>query len=112
MTALTDVPVAARAPRSVSWSRPLIYAIALIVVGLTAIPVIYVILGGFRSNGQLVNHPAGLPSPWVWENYQRVLQSSAFWHQVLNSTIVALGGTIAVVTLGIMAAFVLARYSF
>jgi raffinose/stachyose/melibiose transport system permease protein len=112
MTALIDAPVAAPAPRSVSWSRPLIYAAALIVVGLTIIPVVYVVLGGFRSNGQLVNDPAGLPSPWIWENYQRVLESSAFWHQVLNSTIVALGGTIAVVVLGIMAAFPLARYNF
>lgn len=112
MTTITDAPVAARAPRSVSWSRPLVYAAALIVVGVTAIPIVYVILGGFRSNGQLVNDPAGLPSPWVFENYQRVITSSAFWREVLNSTLVALGGTIAVVILGIMAAFVLARYNF
>ncbi len=37
---------------------------------------------------------------------------ACFWRQVLNSTIVALATTIGVVALGLMAAYVLARYRF
>jgi raffinose/stachyose/melibiose transport system permease protein len=112
MATLTDTPVAARAPRTVRLAKPLIYVVTLVIVGLTAIPVIYVVLGGFRSNGQLVNDPAGLPDPWIFTNYSNVLSAPAFWHQVLNSTLVALATTLGVVILGVMAAFVLARYQF
>jgi raffinose/stachyose/melibiose transport system permease protein len=41
-----------------------------------------------------------------------VLGSVAFWTQVLNSTIVAAGTTLGAVVLGVMAAFVIARYDF
>jgi raffinose/stachyose/melibiose transport system permease protein len=74
--------------------------------------VLYVVLGGFRTTGQLTNHPNSLPNPWVLTNYSDVLTSGSFWRQVRNSTMVALVTTAGVVTLGMMAAFVLARYDF
>jgi raffinose/stachyose/melibiose transport system permease protein len=112
MTAVLRVPVPSNRRRNVSWGNPLAYAIALAVAAVAIVPVIYVVVGGFRSNGQLAAHPAGWPSPWIFSNYQRVLGSGDFWHQVLNSTLTALGTTIGVVVLGVMAAFVLARYDF
>ena len=30
---------------------------------------LYVILGGFRTTPQIAADPAGLPDPWVWDNY-------------------------------------------
>jgi raffinose/stachyose/melibiose transport system permease protein len=75
-------------------------------------PVVYVILGGFRTTGQLAADPAGLPSPWVWSTYGNVITQSRFWDEVLNSTVIALSTTLGVVTLGVCAAFVLARYRF
>lgn len=86
--------------------------VALVVAGLTLVPVVYVILGGFRSTGQLASDPVALPSPWIFTNYSNVLTSSDFWGQVLNSTIVGAATTGLVVLLGVMAAFVLARYDF
>jgi len=109
--ATTD-PRGAPRRRPVRWSGPLVYALALAVVAVTAVPVVYVILGGFRSNGQLAAHPVGWPSPWITDNYVRVLTSSAFWSQVLASTVTALVATGGVVALGVGAAFVLARYQF
>jgi raffinose/stachyose/melibiose transport system permease protein len=41
-----------------------------------------------------------------------VLTQSAFWQQVFNSTLIAASTTLGVVTLGVCAAFVLARYRF
>jgi raffinose/stachyose/melibiose transport system permease protein len=98
--------------RPASGNNPLIYVIALAVGAVALGPVIYVILGGFRSNGQLAARPVGLPSPWIFSNYQSVLASSSFWNQVLNSTLTALGTTAGVVALGVMATYVLARYEF
>jgi len=94
------------------WTNPLVYVIALAVGAVAIGPVIYVVLGGFRSNGQLAARPAGLPSPWIFSNYRSVLTSGDFWHQVSDSTLTALGTTAGVVALGVTATFVLARYDF
>lgn len=101
-----------RRKRLFSPRQPLIYLVALVVAAITIVPVVYVVLGGFRTNGQVSAHPVGWPSPWITANYLDVLSSSSFWSQVANSTIVAVGTTAMVVTLGVMAAFVLARYEF
>ncbi|GAA3726048.1 carbohydrate ABC transporter permease [Plantactinospora mayteni] len=98
--------------RPVSWGSPLTYALALAVAAVSIAPVVYVIVGGFRTTPQIVADPAGLPDPWVWDNYVRVLTQSDFWGQALNSAVIALGTTLGVVVLGVCAAFVLARYTF
>ncbi|WP_210479636.1 carbohydrate ABC transporter permease [Naasia sp. SYSU D00948] len=100
------------AGRRFDWSSPFVYVIALIVVGISVVPVLYVILGGFRSNAQLNADPAGLPSPWILNNYGSVLTAGTFWQQVANSTLTALATTAGVVIIGVMAAFVIARYNF
>lgn len=95
-----------------SQSNPAIYAGALALIGLMLGPVIYIIIGGFRTNSQITVDPAGLPNPWVIENYLDVLAGETFWRQVGNSTIVAVATTLGIVTLGVMASYVLARYRF
>jgi raffinose/stachyose/melibiose transport system permease protein len=94
------------------WGQPFVYLIALIIVGITIVPVLYVVINGFRTTAQLNAEPAALPDPWILTNYANVLGSASFWTQVLNSTIAALGTTLGVVLLGVMAAFVIARYEF
>ncbi len=75
-------------------------------------PVVYIILGGFRTNSQITKNPAGLPHPWEAGNYLEVLKGGVFWQEVGNSTIAAVGTTVGVVVLGLMASYVLARYRF
>ena len=110
--AVNSVPAPSPGRRPVQWSSPLTYAIALAVAAVSIAPVVYVIVGGFRTTPQIVNDPAGLPDPWVWDNYYRVLTQSDFWRQAFNSAVIALGTTLGVVVLGMAAAFVLARYTF
>ena len=110
--AVNSVPAPSAGRRPVQWSTPLTYALALAVAAVSIAPVVYVIVGGFRTTPQIVNDPAGLPDPWVWDNYYRVLTQSDFWKQAFNSAVVALGTTLGVVVLGMAAAFVLARYTF
>ena len=94
------------------WGQPFVYLVALILVGITIVPVLYVVINGFRTTGQLNAEPAAFPDPWIFTNYGNVLGSASFWTQVMNSTIAALGTTLGVVLLGVMAAFVIARYEF
>jgi raffinose/stachyose/melibiose transport system permease protein len=92
--------------------RPIVYLAALLLIGVMLGPVVYIIIGGFRTNSQITVDPAGWPHPWQIGNYVDVLTSEAFWRQVGNSTIVAVATTVGVVALGVMASYVLARYRF
>ncbi|GIF66724.1 sugar ABC transporter permease [Asanoa ishikariensis] len=105
--------LARRRPRKKSgWGNPIVYLAALLLIGLMLGPVLYIILGGFRTNSQITVDPAGLPNPWVFSNYTEVMTSETFWRQATNSTIVAVTTTVGIVVLGVMASYVLARYRF
>jgi raffinose/stachyose/melibiose transport system permease protein len=107
-----STPARRRARRNRRWGSPIVYLAALLLIGLMLGPVLYIILGGFRTNSQITVDPAALPNPWEFGNYTDVLASDTFWRQVTNSTIAAVATTVGVVVLGVMASYVLARYRF
>jgi len=109
---MTSATVPATGKPRFDWAQPFVYLVALVVVAVTVAPVVYVVLNGFRSTAQINRDPSGWPTPWVWDNYAGVLGNEMFWTQFLNSTIVAVATTAGVVVLGVMAAFVIARYDF
>jgi raffinose/stachyose/melibiose transport system permease protein len=86
--------------------------VGLVGIALTLGPILYLIIGGFRTQQNLTTNPTGLPDPWMWSNYIDILKEGTFWRQALNSLIVALGTTAGVVLFGTMAAYPLARYRF
>ncbi|MGZ8514368.1 MAG: carbohydrate ABC transporter permease [Candidatus Limnocylindrales bacterium] len=92
------------------------YGVMIVVAAVILFPIGYAILGGFKSNGQLVGDPGSiLPSPWVFSNYTDVLfgpNSGEFWGEVLNSLIVAVIAVTATVVPASLAAFVFARIAF
>jgi raffinose/stachyose/melibiose transport system permease protein len=109
---LSDHTLAPSTRRRVRLDRLSLYVVALIVLGLIVLPLTFSVLGGFRSNKQLVEEPVGLPDPWVLSNYTGILTSSTFWRQVWNSTLIAMIATLVVLPAASMAAFVMARYPF
>jgi len=92
--------------------RALIYAVALILAAIVIVPLLYVILGGFRTTGQIAAQPVGLPNPWNLGNYTEIAGSGSFWLLVANSMVIALVATALVVATGALAAFPLARFEF
>ena len=92
--------------------NPGVWFVALVVIALMLGPVIYIIIGGFRTNSEITTDPAGFPSVWNVNNYLDVLAGGVFWQQVFNSTIVAVTTSVGAVALGLMASYVLARYTF
>jgi raffinose/stachyose/melibiose transport system permease protein len=94
------------------WGSPFVYLVALLLIAGSLSPVVYIVLGGFRTNSQITISPAGLPNPWVSSHYIDVLNSVTFWGEFANSTIVATVSTIGVVLLGVMVSYVIARYDF
>ncbi|CAN5129939.1 carbohydrate ABC transporter permease [soil metagenome] len=116
---MSSATIAAAAPgssirrrRRLSAMTPMIYFVALLLVGVTLVPIGYIILGGFRTNSEITVDPAAFPTTWQGVNYLQVLGSGVFWREVANSTIAAVTTTFFVVALGLMASFVLARYNF
>jgi raffinose/stachyose/melibiose transport system permease protein len=95
-----------------SATRPAAYALALAVAATVVVPVVYVVLGGFRTTGQVAAQPVALPDPWVFANYGEVLRSGSFWRQVGISLLIAVLATGATVALGAGAAYGLSRYAF
>lgn len=92
------------------------YGILIAVALLILVPIAFAILGGFKSNNQLVGDPGSvIPSPWVVSNYTDVLfgaNSGAFWQEISNSLIVAVVAVAATVVPGSLAAFAFARIAF
>jgi raffinose/stachyose/melibiose transport system permease protein len=93
-------------------TMPASYLVIAIVLAITLVPMLYLIIGGFRSTAQINQSPSGLPHPWVWSNYRGVLASSMFWEALGNSAVIAVIATGLALVLGTMAAFALSRYSF
>lgn len=103
---------AARPRRRNSPGTPFAYLAGIVVIGITVVPLLFVVLGGFRTNAQLNYDPAGMPHPWVMANYVAVLTSSTFWTYLYNSLVIAVIATAAAMVLGAMAGFALSRYRF
>jgi raffinose/stachyose/melibiose transport system permease protein len=91
---------------------PIGYLVAVAVSLFTVAPLVYVVIGGFRSTGQLAADPLALPHPWETGNYTGILKTGFFWRMVLNSTLIAVTVTLLVVLTGALAAFALSRYAF
>lgn len=91
---------------------PISYLVALAIVGVTLVPLLFVVLGGFRTTAQINASPTGLPHPWVWGNYKAILTSASFWQNLGNSALISTVATALAVGLGSMAAFALSRYEF
>ncbi len=98
--------------RRISPLTPVTYLIALLLVGITVIPLLFVFVDGAKTNAQINASATGVPHPWVWTKYANVITSSAFWQPLINSAIVAVIATGLVLVLGSMAGFALSRYDF
>lgn len=116
MTAVTatsaPAPAPARRRRAFDWGQPWVYLVALVAGAVSVGPVAYIWVNGFRTTADINRDPGAWPDPWTVDNYVRVLTSERFWGSVFSSTLIAAGTTLGVVTLGVLAAFAIARYDF
>jgi raffinose/stachyose/melibiose transport system permease protein len=99
-----------RRPRRLSSLFTLIAVIA--IVGVTVVPLLFVVIDGFRSSADINQAPVGLPHPWQWGNYTSVLASGSFWRFLANSALIAGIATALTLAFGSSAAFALSRYAF
>lgn len=91
---------------------PATYLVALVILGVTVVPLLFVVVDGFRTNADINSAPVGVPNPGTLANYASVLGSAPFWEFIGNSALIAAVATALAVGLGSMAAFALSRYQF
>jgi raffinose/stachyose/melibiose transport system permease protein len=113
----TDTTVGvARRVAVVSLTRVVSVVVLILVAVAVVFPLLYAVLGGFKTNGELVANPGTLlPTEWVTTNYTDVLfgdYAPTFWRQALNSFIVTAVAVVLTVALASAAAFVFARMAF
>lgn len=94
------------------FTRFWVYVVCSVLGVIVLVPLIYVVLGGFRTSGAIAAHPVAWPHPWVTSNYTDVLTSGSFWRQFGNSFVIASIATVLILVLGSTAAYGLSRYEF
>ena len=88
------------------------YSFAALVALVVIVPLVAAVINGFKSTGELLLHPFGVPETWLWDNYTTILRSASFWRQMRNSVIVMVATAFGVVVLSAMPAFVFSRMRF
>ncbi|WP_395358623.1 carbohydrate ABC transporter permease [Streptomyces sp. YH02] len=98
-------------PRSAARGLSL-HAVVWLIGAFVVVPLIYAVISGFKSTGELTTNPFGFPEHWKIGNYAGIVGDGMFWRQIANSAGIAIGTTVCTVMASAMAAFVLARYAF
>ena len=100
-----------RAPR-ITGVMLIQYGVCIFIALLVCVPLVATLLGGFKTTGELMGNPFGLPTPFRFDNYSKILASRDFWNQSWNSLLVLMGSVVFSLAASAMAAFVFARLSF
>ncbi|HEV2579826.1 MAG TPA: carbohydrate ABC transporter permease, partial [Ktedonobacteraceae bacterium] len=100
-------------PAKRQWSWLPSFAVCCVVATVVLIPLLATLLGGLRTNGELLTEPFSIPKTLHWENFGLVLASdSPFWGEIVNSLVTVTGTVVLLLFAACPAAFVLARISF
>ncbi|GGR53389.1 carbohydrate ABC transporter permease [Streptomyces roseolus] len=89
-----------------------LHSVIWLIGAFVVVPLVYAVISGFKSTGELTGNPFGLPEEWKIGNYTGILGDGMFWRQIANSAGIAIGTAFVTVAASAMAAFVLARYAF
>ncbi len=92
--------------------RTLSVLICAIVSLFVLLPIVVVVIGSLRTNGELLNAPFSWPNTLHWENYTQIIFGGVFWQELLNSILTMIGTVVVLLGVACPAAFVLARLVF
>lgn len=89
------------------------YGVLAVGAAIVLIPVGWIILSSFKSQGELFQRPPTfLPESFGLQNYTEALSQFAFLKYLRNTLIVTIGATVLTLVINSMAAFALAKYNF
>jgi multiple sugar transport system permease protein len=101
VTATTDT-----ASRKIGWA-----ALGLLIISYALIPVLWIASLSFKPASS-VNDGNFIPREWTLENYRGIFATNEFTRALVNSIGIAVIATTLAVTIGVMAAYAIARLTF
>ncbi|MGW5669291.1 carbohydrate ABC transporter permease [Micromonospora sp. NPDC003776] len=99
-------------PRDLGVANLFSHGFLLLWAALTALPLLWMFLSSFKSDGEILSDPWGLPGALRFENWSRAWTEAHIGRYFLNSGIVVAGSLTLTMLLGATAAYVFARYEF
>ncbi|MEJ1088859.1 carbohydrate ABC transporter permease [Microbacterium sp. Mu-80] len=75
------------------------------------LPMLWTLIGSFKTTKEIFASPFGLPADWSFDNYVNAWVKNNFGQMFLNTVIVVGVALVLVMILGAMCAYVLARFS-
>ena len=75
------------------------------------LPMLWTLIGSFKTTKEIFKSPFGLPANWNFDNYVSAWVDNNFGGMFLNTVIVVGVSLVLVMVLGAMCAYVLARFS-
>lgn len=76
---------------------------------LILIPSLIVVMGSFKTDGEVYNKPLSLPENWTLDNYRRLLSESDLDVSFRNSVFVTVLSVLLTLMLASLASFAIAR---
>lgn len=86
--------------------------ILIVLCTMTIFPVLFAVLGAFKSNAEVTLGGTVIPKEWVFENFVVALSRFNFARYSLNSIIIAVGVTAGSIVLATMTGYVITRKDF
>jgi ABC-type glycerol-3-phosphate transport system permease component len=88
------------------------YGILVLVALLSLGPTLWVVLSSFKTTNQIFSATGFLPKPVTLQGYSDVFTEVHLDRYLLNTAIYSIGGTLGALTVGLLAAYPLARFAF
>ncbi len=95
--------------KRVSVSRVLLVVCALVWSLITLYPLYITVLSSFKNNESIFGSMFALPKQWQWQNYMDALFGANILTGVRNSLFLAMGTTLLVIALALLASFAISR---
>lgn len=99
-----------KAKRFIGKLLKMLFLIVLVVF--TLYPVLYAILGSFKTNMELVLGESFFPTVWQFKNYGYAFEKLNFFQYTLNSIVLCVLCTMISIVVSSMAGYVMARHEF
>lgn len=93
-------------------TRVIIYFLEIFVIVISVFPILWVVMSGFKTNGEILSSPLALPSSFSLDTFVHLFENYNFPRYFLNSLLAAGGSTVVSLLFYAMGAYVLAKYRF
>ncbi len=86
--------------------------VLIVAAAIVLTPIIYIIMGSFKTKADYIKNPVGIPNPFVLDNYQALLKDGQLFLWFKNSAIVTILSVAVAVVISAIAAYAFSRINF